>query len=75
MAEPVNWLVALLRAEEALARSEESEPVPTADCADERRLAPSDRREESWALAPRARTTGVRIVEKRILASGGVEGW
>ena len=64
-----------MRAEEALARSEESEPVPTADCADERRLAPADRREESWALAPRARTTGVRIVEKRILASGGVEGW
>ena len=75
MAEPVNWLVALLRAEEALARSEESEPVPTADCADERRLAPSDRREESWALAPTARTTGARIVEKRILASDGVEDW
>lgn len=75
MAEPVNWLVALLRADEALASSEESEPVPTADCTEERRLAPSDRREESWALAPRARTTGVRIVEKRILAGSGVEGW
>lgn len=42
--------------------------MPAADCADERMLAPSERMEESWALAPRARSTGVRIVEVRILA-------
>lgn len=71
MEEPVSWLVALLKAEEALARSDDREPVPIADCADERRLAPSERIEESWALTPRARTTGARITEVRILGGGG----
>jgi hypothetical protein len=68
----VSWLVALLKTDEALARSEDSDPVPTADPAEEMRLAPADMREETWALAPRARTTGVRIVEARIV--GGLEG-